>query len=403
MSSVRDPLAEIIRYNRQFIGPGRDPQWLKFKLDRLCATPFAFLRGTFHLFCADWPVFGDDPFAPGPAHAIVGDLHLENFGAFRAADGSVVFDVNDFDETGVGQPALDLARVATSFLLADERHGELRAVDRIGAFLDAYLTAARSLDLRPIDGAHMPQAVKDVINAASDASRAAWLDKRVTEGAEHRQFIASDKYLPVTDAATRDAVIKAVHEFGARCNDRPAVEDWPHVLDVAVRIAGTGSLGRFRWAVLVQGKSEKPGKERILELKEALPSSMAPDATSDAAENVIATQRRLQGAAPAFLGVAHVGERSFTVRELQPTEAKLDSVAVKAAELDALCAVCGTVLGRMHRRSAHDLPERLTGRDRGLRRRIAAFALRYAEIVNADFELMRAQRAEVEKRLGLSQ
>jgi uncharacterized protein (DUF2252 family) len=265
------------------------------------------------------------------------------------------------------------------------------------------LTAARSLDLRPIDGAHMPEAVKDVIAAAGDASRAAWLDKRVTEGAAQRQFIASDKYAPVTDMATKDAVIKAVHEFGARCSDRPAVEDWPHVLDVAVRIAGTGSLGRFRWAVLVQGKSEKPGKERILELKEALPSSMAPDATGDAAENVIATQRRLQGAPPAFLGVAHVGARSFTVRELQPTEAKLDSVAVKAAELDALCAVCGTVLGRMHRRSAHDLPERLTGRDRGLRRRIAAFALRYAEKVNADFELMRARRAEVEQRLGLSQ
>jgi uncharacterized protein (DUF2252 family) len=249
----------------------------------------------------------------------------------------------------------------------------------------------------------MPQAVKDVIAAASDASRAAWLEKRVTDGDEHREFITSEKYTPVTDAETKNAVINAVHEFGARCSERPAVPDWPHVLDVAVRIAGTGSMGRFRWAVLVQGKSEKPGKERILELKEALPSSMAPDVTGDAADNVITTQRRLQGAAPAFLGVAHVGKRSFTVRELQPTEAKLDSTSVKPAELDALCAVCGTVLGRMHRRSAHDLPERLAGCDRGLRRRIAAFALRYAEVVNADFELLRLRRAEVEQRLGLSQ
>jgi uncharacterized protein (DUF2252 family) len=401
MTIARDPLAEIIRYNRQFVGGGRDPQWLRAKLDRLCASPFGFLRGTFHLFCADWINFGDDPFAPGAPQPIVGDLHLENFGAFRGADGNVVFDVNDFDETGTAQPAIDLSRVATSFLLADERHGELRAVDRIGAFLDAYGEAARSLDLRPIDGSHMPQAVKDVIAAASDASRFDWLAKRVVNGSTQRQFIASDKYIPVTDAPTRQAVIDAVHEFGARCGDRPPVADWPHVLDVAVRIAGTGSLGRFRWAVLIQGKSEKVGKERILELKEALPSSLAPDAAGDPAEAVIASQRRLQGSSPAFLGVAHVAGRECTVRELQPTEAKLDSASVKAAELDALCGVCGTVLGRMHRRSSHDLPARFAGRERAMRRRIAAFALRYAEVVADDFALLRSRRHDVESKLGL--
>ena len=101
------------------------------KLDRLCASPFGFLRGTFHLFVADWPRVGDDRCAPGAEQPIVGDLHLENFGAFRAADGSVVFDVNDFDETASSTPALDLARVATSVVLADERHGDVRAVERI--------------------------------------------------------------------------------------------------------------------------------------------------------------------------------------------------------------------------------------------------------------------------------
>jgi uncharacterized protein (DUF2252 family) len=401
MGTLRDPIAEIIRYNRRFVGDGRDPKWLATKLDWLCAAPFAFLRGTFHLFCADWPAFGDDPLGAGPPQPIVGDLHLENFGAFRAADGTVVFDVNDFDETGDGEPALDLCRVATSFLLADERHGELRAVDRIGAFLDAYLSGARSLDLRAIDGKDMPQAVKAVIAAADDGSRSAWLEKRVAGGAGSRHFLDADKYTPITDGPMRTAVGKAVAEFGARCDERPSVAGWPNVLDTAIRIAGTGSLGRWRWVVLVQGKSDKPGKERILELKEALPSSLSPNAPGDPAERVISNQRRLQGASPAFLGVAHVDGRACTVRELQPTEAKLDSASVKAAELDALCGACGTVLGRMHRRSAHDLPGRLEGRDRGLRRRVAAFALRYAEIVASDFALLRARRAEVEAALGL--
>src|SRR5207302_4813967 len=141
MAATRDALAALVAFNRAFVGDGRDPVWLRAKLERLCASPFGFLRGTFHLFAADWPTLGDDPLAPGDDSPIVGDLHLENFGAYRAADGRFVFDVNDFDETAAGPPALDLGRVATSFLLADDKHGDHRALARIDAFVDAYLEA----------------------------------------------------------------------------------------------------------------------------------------------------------------------------------------------------------------------------------------------------------------------
>src|SRR6266542_4373364 len=259
----RDPLAELIRYNARFMGEGRDPRWLRSKLDRLCASPFGFLRGTFHLFVADC---------------------------------AVVFDVNDFDETGPGSPALDLGRIATSIVLADARHSDARAVERIGRLIEAWRSAAGSLDLRPIGARETPAEVRHLIAAADDASRATWLGKRIELVGGQRRFIQSEKYQRIEDERLRAAITAAVHEFGARCVDRPDVADWPHVIDVATRVAGTGSLGRFRWAVLVQGKSERPGKERILELKESLPSSLAPDESGHAAERVIATQRRLQGA-----------------------------------------------------------------------------------------------------------
>lgn len=403
-STVRDPLDAIVRYNRQFVGDGRDPAWLRLKLDRLCASPFGFLRGTFHLFVSDWSALGDDPLAAGDDQPIVGDLHLENFGAFRGADGNVVFDVNDFDETATFTPALDLGRLATSVVLADDRHGDVRAVERIGALVDAWAAAARSLDLRPISGKEAPSVVRALVDTASDASRATWIERRI-EGADgQRAFKSSDKYQRVADAALRAAITDGVREFGARCPERPAdVPDWPRVLDVAVRVAGTGSLGRFRWAVLVQGKSDKPGKERILELKEAVPSSLSPsDSSEQAAERVIATQRRLQGAPPAYLGVAHVAKRPFTVRELQPTEAKLDVGVLKGGDFDALAAACGTVLGRMHRRANPALAERVAGREGTIGRRIAALALRYAAQVSDDHARLSAQRAAVEQALGLA-
>jgi uncharacterized protein (DUF2252 family) len=400
---MRDPLAELIRYNKQFTSAGRDPRWLKTKLDRLCASPFGFLRGTFHLFALDWRTLGDDPLADGPAQPIVGDLHLENFGAFKTADGRFVFDVNDFDESAPGSPGLDLGRVATSFLLADEEHGELRAVSRIEAFLEAYLESARALDLRAVGSKKSPAAVQVVIHEAEAGSRPEWIESRVEGAFGGRHFRANEKYWPISDGNLRERISESVRQFATARPERPAdCPSWPKVHDAAVRIAGTGSLGRFRYAVLLPGKGERQGKEIILELKEALPSSLEPDGNPAAqAERVIAHQHALQAASPAFLGVTAIDGRAFTVRELQPMEAKLDAAKVKPGDLDELCAACGTVLGRAHRRAGPSLPTRLEGRDRALARRVAAFALRYADLVGDDFALLKSRRTEVERALGL--
>jgi len=400
---MRDPLASLLEYNRPLVGDGHNSDWMRIKLDRVCASPFGFLRGTFHLFASDWKLLGDDPLLPGPDQPIVGDLHLENFGAYRAADGAYVFDVNDFDETAPGTPALDLCRVATSFLLADEKHGELRAVTRIEAFIDAYLEAVRAHDVSPVLGKGMPDAVKRVIAEAEDGSRAAWLGRRVAGDGKARHFQQNDKYRPVRDLKLRAAIVAAVQAFAASVKEKPAdCPSWPQVLDVAERIAGTGSLGRFRYAVLLPGKGEKAGKELVLELKEARPSSLDPGGTAAAqAERVVAHIHSMQGDPPAYLGRTTLNGMAFTVRELQPTEAKIEAATAKASELDELCAACGTVLGRTHRRAANALPQRYEDRDSALRRRIAAFALRYAEIVVEDRALLVENRASVTKKLGL--
>ena len=48
----------------------------------------------------------------------VGDIHLENFGTWRDADGRLVWGVNDFDEAADMPYVLDLIRLATSALVA---------------------------------------------------------------------------------------------------------------------------------------------------------------------------------------------------------------------------------------------------------------------------------------------
>jgi hypothetical protein len=174
------------------------------------------------------------------------------------------------------------------------------------------------------------------------------------------------------------------------------------VLDVAVRVVGTGSLGRFRYAALLSGKGEKVGKELVLELKEARPSSLEPSGLSEAqAVRVVRHERVLQGASPAYLGTTACFGLPFVVRELQPTEGKLEAAALKPTELDEVCGALGLVLGRGHRRVALDLEARTAGRGRAISRLMTAFALRYAELVCEDHARLVAGRGQLERQLGL--
>ena len=80
-------------------------------------SAFMFLRATYFRWArkiGDWcPELMD-----APRVLSIGDLHLENFGTWRDADGRLVWGVNDFDEAAVMPYVLDLVRLATSIQLA---------------------------------------------------------------------------------------------------------------------------------------------------------------------------------------------------------------------------------------------------------------------------------------------
>ena len=48
----------------------------------------------------------------------VGDMHVENFGTWRDAEGRLVWGVNDFDEAAKMPYTIDLVRLAASAMLA---------------------------------------------------------------------------------------------------------------------------------------------------------------------------------------------------------------------------------------------------------------------------------------------
>jgi hypothetical protein len=93
---------------------------LKRKHVKMRAGPFEFLRATFYRWSERWPIACPD-LANAPQILGIGDVHVENFGTWRDAEGRLVWGVNDVDEACVIPYTNDLVRLATSAQLADIR------------------------------------------------------------------------------------------------------------------------------------------------------------------------------------------------------------------------------------------------------------------------------------------
>ena len=111
---------------------------LDFKHQQMAADTFSFLRATFYRWAELWqeevPEVADAPKVLG-----VGDLHVENYGTWRDAEGRLVWGVNDFDEATNLPYTVDLVRLATSAgLAAAEGHLAINLKEACAAILNGY-------------------------------------------------------------------------------------------------------------------------------------------------------------------------------------------------------------------------------------------------------------------------
>jgi len=143
------------------------------KKQRLAPAPFAFLRGSAPLFyeiLAKRPDLARGPLGDG---WIVGDMHLENVGAYRNDADEVVFGLNDFDDASIGPLRYDVLRFSTSVLLAG------RAFEATGAQAIALVQHALATYLKARGGGAAPPApapVAQLIEQVRGRTRKALLD-----------------------------------------------------------------------------------------------------------------------------------------------------------------------------------------------------------------------------------
>ena len=100
--------------------------------------PFPFFRGTYYRWTQWWSQSAGSV-ADAPVVLAVGDLHVENFGTWRDADGRLCWGVNDFDEADELPYTNDLVRLATSIRFARKSGGmDVKTADACDAILGGY-------------------------------------------------------------------------------------------------------------------------------------------------------------------------------------------------------------------------------------------------------------------------
>ena len=313
-------VARITKFNA-----GRDPERLQLKYQRMAEDAFAFLRGTCHLFYEDWSV--DTPLNEAPLAWICGDLHLENFGAFKGDNRLVYFDINDFDEAVLAPCTWELARLLISVLVAAKTLDLPRsaAVQLCQRFLDAYCQALQTGKARWVEHETAEGMIKELLDSLQQRNRPEFLDKRTELEQGKRRFCYEGKHLfPLTVEQ-----IKQLRCFMEQFASRQSNPAFFECLDVAGRIAGLGSLGVERYAILVEGKGS-PDHNYLLDLKQAPGSSLQPylqwsqPAWPTPAGRVVAVQRRVQAVSPAFLHAVTLAGKAFVLKALQPQEDRLE-------------------------------------------------------------------------------
>jgi uncharacterized protein (DUF2252 family) len=395
-----DPVALIQAHNR-----GRDPELLALKLAAMAESAAAFLRGSCHLFYAGLPRAVE--LRSAPLAWAAGDLHLENFGSYKADNRQVYFDMNDFDEALLAPASWDLVRLLSSLVVARKQLGCTRATARklCRRLIESYAQALVEGKPRWLERETARMPVRQLLSQVSGRRRAALLDKRTRSvGSRRRLDVRGKKALPAS-AAQRAKLERFFDGFAAGQSRSRELK----LLDVARRVAGIGSLGVERYVVLVRGKGS-PDRNHLLDLKLALPSSSAPLLRSfvrqpdfgDEAERIVAVQRRMQAVSMAFLHAVSLEGQSFVLRRLLPSEDRISlrGLARKQQQLEDLVSVYGSCLAwdqlRCSGRDGSSRADELIafGHEERWQRGLLELAESAAEQVELDYEFFAEAHAD---------
>jgi uncharacterized protein (DUF2252 family) len=370
---------------------------------------------------------------------LCGDAHLSNFGVFASPERSMLFDVNDFDETLPGPWEWDLKRLAASVAIAGQDREfsakEVRAATTmVGASYRAEMARLAGLSTLDVWYSHIDVATMLSELEAAAASSRSKADKRIAAKTAavvnkartrdsmqaqnkltaivdgHRQIVSDpplivriDEAFGAEAASVRfDALHELVRSYRSTLqSDRRKLLEEFELIDIARKVVGVGSVGTRAWVMLLVGPSDDP---LFLQAKEAqasvLEEFLEPSEYDHHGERVVAGQHLMQAASDIFLGWQRVEgvdgvERDYYIRQLRDWKGSFDIEGAIPEGFTKYAAICAQALARAHARSGDQIAiASYLGSSSTFDEALSDFAETYSQQNLADFEALKAAAAD---------
>jgi uncharacterized protein (DUF2252 family) len=352
-----DPVALLEEQNLT-----REPDLVPVRHGRMMVSPFTFYRGAARIMAAD---LNDTPVA-GLNAQLCGDAHLSNFGVFASPERTLLFDLNDFDETLPGPFEYDVKRMAASFTIAARNNGFFQA-DALAvtaasatAYREAMLAFAdmRTMDIwyAHIDESELRASVRGMVTGAvkEEKEEKVGNPKGKKEKEAKKEAKAAEKAEKTAEksarkAHTRDS-LQALSKLGELVDGQYRIASQPpivvpardlaatyglsatevdhaireqfrayratlqpdrrhllerfEIVDMARKVVGVGSVGTRAFIVLLQGRDAHD--PLFLQIKEATTSVLEGHLPSSRfkqhGQRVVQGQRMMQAASDIYLG-----------------------------------------------------------------------------------------------------
>lgn len=388
----------------------REQELIPIRHARMRVSAFAFYRGSAIVMAED---LARTPMT-GIRTQLCGDAHISNFGLYASPERTLLFDINDFDETLPGPWEWDVKRLAASAYIAGRDNGFTEVECR-----EASLAAVRSYRLRMAQFATMGfldvwyshVTADDLLALIQDQKTQKRAQKvlgktrqrnsiqalsKLTEEVNGQRIIANDPPLVMRiTAETVGVQLQGLFETymaTLRGAQRRLLGRY-RVVDFASKVVGVGSVGTRCFILLLLGRDDDD--PLFLQVKEAPPSvlerHLPKTEFKQQGERVVNGQELMQAASDITLGWLRGPERDFYIRQLRDMKGSVEIENLTAAQLAGWSEMCGWALARAHARAgdAAEIAGYLGASDT-FDRAVAMFSESYANQAERDYQSLQA-------------
>jgi uncharacterized protein (DUF2252 family) len=324
---------------------------------KMARSSHAYVRGNTIKFYEWLESLKDGTLPNGPPVWICGDCHIGNLGPLANSDGRIAIQIRDLDQTVIGNPAHDLIRLGLS-LASAARGSDLPGVTTAKMLEGLVIGYERAFARGFQEGdARQPAPIREATKQASAASWKTLAIERIEDVSPTiplgKTFwpLSKEERTEVGALFQTDQMRELATMLRSRDNSAQVT-----LIDAAYWVKGCSSLGRLRYAALLEisGKKRKGPDYCLMDLKEAVqaaaPRTVGAKAPVDQAERVVEGARHLSPNLGKRMRAVKLMNKSVFVRELLPQDLKIEIENLTQDEAQEVAHALATVVGKAHSR-----------------------------------------------------